>query len=260
MFISFFPPLLNVVVTGIFAGVVISHYLRRHRQYQLFWSIALGMAFLATLLYVAMLLVQPTSEIGMLFFRGYYILGAALMPAWLGLGSLALVSNGIVTRICLTVLYLLSVLAAFFIFFAQIDKAHLSQIAGTPGAGVLIPGPWLVLLIVLNTLGVVAVVGVAAYSGWKLARKQDSIAGLRTSNLWWANVLILIGDLLNGIAGSMARFLSIQSTFWLIMAVGWSVFFAGVLLTSRRSSQAPTPAGNTQSKKQLRPASARHAG
>jgi len=35
----------------------------------------------------------------MLFFRGYYYLGAALMPAWLGLGSLALVSNGTLVRI-----------------------------------------------------------------------------------------------------------------------------------------------------------------
>jgi len=66
---------------------------------------------------------------------------------------------------------------------------------------------------------VIAVVGVAAYSGWKLARKQDSIAGLRSSRMWWANVLILAGDLLNGIAGSMARFLGIQNTFWLIMAL-----------------------------------------
>jgi hypothetical protein len=236
------PPLINVLVTGIFTGVVVSQYLRRHRHYQLFWSIALGMAFLATALYVAMVLVQPTSEAGMLFFRGYYILGAALMPAWLGLGSLALVSNGTLVRICLTFLYLLSIVAAFFIFLAQIDPAHLSHVAGTPGTGVLHPGPWTVLLIILNTLGVLAVVGVAAYSGWKLARKQDSIAGLRSSHMWWANVLILAGDLLNGIAGSMARFLGIQNTFWLIMAVGWSVFFAGVLLTSRRSSQAhPTP-------------------
>jgi len=31
------------------------------------------MAFLATALYVSMMLVQPTSEAGMLFFRGYYI-------------------------------------------------------------------------------------------------------------------------------------------------------------------------------------------
>jgi hypothetical protein len=247
IFLLLLPALLNVLVTGIFTGVVFSQYLRRQRKYQLFWSIALGMAFLATLFYVAMVLVNPTSSSGMLFFRGYYILGAALMPAWLGLGSVALVSNGLVTRICLTVLYLLSVLAAFLLFFAKIDPIHLSHVVGTPGTGVLLPGPWLALLIILNTLGVIAVVGVAGYSGWKLARKQPDLAGLRTSNLWWANVLILSGDLLNGIAGSLARFLGLQNTFWLVMILGWSVFFLGVRLTSRRSSQARSQPNTQQS-------------
>jgi hypothetical protein len=32
----------------------------------------------------------------------------------------------------------------------------------------------------------------------------------------------------------MARFLGLENTFWLIMAVGWIVFFYGVALTSRR--------------------------
>src|SRR5260370_39408637 len=86
-------PGINVIVTGLFAGVVLRQYVQRHRVYQLYWSIALTMAFVATLAYVLMLAVQPTSEPGALFFRLYYILGAALMPAWLGLGSLALVTN-----------------------------------------------------------------------------------------------------------------------------------------------------------------------
>src|SRR5438067_13844502 len=83
-------PGINVVVTGLFAGIVLRQYLQRHRLYQLYWGIALVMAFVATLAYVFMILVQPTSDIGVLFFRLYYILGAALMPSWLGLGSIAL--------------------------------------------------------------------------------------------------------------------------------------------------------------------------
>jgi len=84
-----------------------------------------------------------------------------------------------------------------------------------------------VMTIILNTLGVVAVVGVALYSGWQMIRRQKSGAPLSafTSNLLRANILILAGDLLNGAAGGLARFLDIQSTFWIIMAFGWAIFF-----------------------------------
>src|ERR1035437_7308674 len=97
-------PSINVIVTALFAAVVLRQYLQRHRSYQLFWTIALSMAFLATLAYVLMIVAQPTSSIGIVFFRVYYILGGALMPAWLGLGSIALIASPRITRICLVVL------------------------------------------------------------------------------------------------------------------------------------------------------------
>ncbi|GCE47338.1 hypothetical protein EI42_00868 [Thermosporothrix hazakensis] len=235
----YLPPIINVVVTAIFAGTVIKQYLQKHRANQLYWSIGLSMAVVATLAYICMLLVQPTSATGMLLYRIYYIFGAAIMPAWLGLGSIALVSGPRVTRTCLLILSFLSLICIAFILDATIDVTHLAAIAGTPGSGVLRPGPWLVMIILLNSLGVVAVVGVAIYSGWKLIRHQTNIKGMRTANLLWANLLILLGDLLNAAAGSLARF-GIQSTFWLIMAVGWIVFFSGVVLASRRPRPAPT--------------------
>ena len=103
--------IVNVVVTGLFAGAVLRQYARRRRASQLYWSIALIMAFLATLAYVLMVIVGPTSSTGVALFRIYYILGAALVPAWLGLGSIALVASSRVTRICLIVLIALSILA-----------------------------------------------------------------------------------------------------------------------------------------------------
>ncbi|HLG66114.1 MAG TPA: hypothetical protein VKY19_29620 [Ktedonosporobacter sp.] len=234
--ILFVPPVINVIVTGLFAGVIVRQYVTRRRIYQLYWSIALSMAFLATLAYIGMIAAQPTSGTGVLLFRLYYILGGALMPAWLGLGSIALVSSPRVTRISVSVLTILSVLTAVLILLAEINMTKLSQIAGTPGTGTIQPGAWLVMTIILNTLGVVAVVGVALYSGWKLMRRQSSVGDMRTSNVLWANILILIGALLNAAAGTLARLLGVQNTFWLIMAVGWIVLFVGVLLANRRSS------------------------
>lgn len=236
--VLFVPPVINVIVTGLFAGVILRQYVTRHRIYQLYWSIALGMAFLATLAYIGMIVAQPTSGAGVLLFRLYYILGGALMPAWLGLGSIALVSSSRVTRMSVSVLSLLSVLTAVLILLAEINMTKLSQIVGTPGTGTLQPGAWLAMTIILNTLGVIAVVGVALYSGWKLIRRQASMGGTRTSNVLWANIFILGGAILNATAGALARFLGVQNTFWLIMAIGWIVLFVGVLLANRRTSPA----------------------
>lgn len=228
-------PAINVLVTAIFAGVVLGQYLRRGRSYQLYWSIALSMAFLATLSYIGMIIARPTSPGGILLFRAYYALGGAVMPAWLGLGSIALVSKKRVADICCLALSVLSILAILLVFLAPVDMTKLRVIAGTPGTGTLLPGAWLIMVIVLNTVGVLAVAGVALYSGWKLLRRQKSLAGGRTSNIVWANIFIFAGAVLNGAAGSLARFLGIQSIFWLIMAAGWIVLFAGVALASRRS-------------------------
>ncbi len=245
-------PIINVIVTGLFTGTILRQYLRRRRIYQLYWSIALSMAFLATLAYVLMIAVQPASGAGIVFFRIYYILGAALMPSWLGLGSIALVGRERFMRVCLLLLCFLSLLDAAFIFAAVVNTQKLSHIAGTPGTGILQPDVWLGTTIILNSLGVVAIVAVAIYSAWKLIRRQSSVAGMQTLNLLWGNVLILIGALLDAAAGSLARFLGLQSTFWLVMAVGWIVFFCGVMLTGRRSASKKSAAVSATSSETTR--------
>lgn len=233
----------NVVVTGLFAGVVLSQYLRRHRVYQLYWSIALAMAFVGTLAYVLMVAAGPTTSGGEALFRTYYIFGAALTAAWLGLGSIALIASERITRICVAVVSVLSIVAIVSIAIAGIDTHQLAQVAGTAGKGVLQAGIWLVMIIILNTFGAVAVVGVGIYSGWKLIRRQS--ANLYTSKFLWANALIVVGVLLISYAGGDARVFGLEGSFWLIMAVGWIVLFAGVLLASRRAAAA-RPVGQVQ--------------
>jgi hypothetical protein len=233
------PPLINVLVTGIFAFVVLRQYIRRRRNYQLYWSIALCMAFIATLSYMSMIIVGPTTTPGTYLFRLYYAFGGTIMPSWLGLGSIGLLGKPRLTRICAGFLMLLSTIGGIFVLDATIDMPMLSKIAGEPGTGTLQTGPWLVMTIMLNTMGVVAVAGVALVSGIQLLRRQASMGGIKTGRVLWANVLIFAGAILNAVAGSMARFLGIDDIFWLIMAIGWIVLFGGVVLASRRSSIAP---------------------
>ena len=225
---------INVIVVAFFAATILRQYIRRRRDAQLYWSIALCMAFLGTLAYIMLILGNPTSEPGKFFFRLYYTLGAALTPAWLGLGSIALVTGKRTARTGFLLLCAASILAVVTISSAPINMQALARIAGTPGTGILGAGTWLPTIIVLNTLGVVAVVGVALYSGWQLLRRRTNVYGFHPGTLLWANLLILAGDLFNAAAGTLARTLGLSSSFWLIMAVGWVVFYTGVLLTGRR--------------------------
>ncbi len=227
--------IINVIVVAIFAGTILLQYRQKRREYQLYWAIGLLMAFVATLSYLLMMANTSTSSTGISFFRLYYTLGAALTPAWLGLGSIALVTGKRLTRTCFLLLCLASLLAVITISEAPINITVLAKIAGTPGTGILGPGAWLPTIIVLNSLGVLAVVGVAAYSGWKLLRRQTNVAGFHPINLLWANVLMLTGDLFNAAAGTLSRAFNLSSSFWLIMAIGWIIFYAGVLLTGRRT-------------------------
>ena len=241
--------IINVVVTGLFAAVVARQFVGRGRPYQLYWMIALLMAFLGTVSYVCMVLVGPTSGAGQFLFRAYYILGATFASSWLGLGSIALVASRRATTICLAVLTVLSVVTAVIIAIVPLNISTLAHVAGTAGTGILEnQAAWLPFTIVLNSLGVLAVVGVAAYSGWKLMRRSSSVAGFRPLNLLWANVLILVGDLFNAFAGANARVFGQSGSFWLVMSAGWVIFFVGVLLASKRSasSKATSEATNVQ--------------
>ena len=166
--------IINALVVAIFTGTILRQYVRRRRESQLYWTLALLMALVATLAYIVMVLSTPTSQMGIFSFRLYYTLGAALTPAWLGLGSLALVVGKRLVRTCCFLLCGASLMAVVTISEAPINLEVLSKVAGTPGTGVLEPGPWLVTLIILNTLGVVLLVGVAIYSGWMRAARAAS--------------------------------------------------------------------------------------
>jgi hypothetical protein len=237
----YIPPIVNVIVTGLFTGVILRQYIQRRRLHQLYWSLALVMALLAYLSYICMLIVQPTSAVGTFFFRTYYLFGASIMPAWLGLGSLALAGWKRLTRILVGIVSFLSFIAIVFIFDATINKPMLAGIAGTPGTGILQRGPWLITTILLNTFGAIAVAGVALYSGWKLKQRQASIAGINTGTIVWANACIFVGVLLIALAGTLAGIFGVESTFWLFMALGWMILFGGALLASHRS-RASAPA------------------
>lgn len=213
-------PIAVAVISLVFAATVLQQYLSKRKPHQLVWSVALAMSAAAAAAYVFAL--PPVhSQAG---FRAYYWLGALCMPAWLGLGSIYLVAPRKAADRALGFLINASLLGAAAIWAAPVDLPAFSALDGGPGTSVLQPGPWLPLLILLNTLGVAAVVVVAIYSGIRAARRR------MPGRLLLANACIAAGDLVIGVAGSMAR-VGFPGLFWITMSVGWVIIFAGFLLT-----------------------------
>lgn len=233
-------PLVVLLVSLAFGAAVLRQYLRRRRPYQLIWAASLAMAAGGSLAYIVFLS-GGRSELA---FRLYYILGALLMPTYLGMGSLMLAARSDRAKARVRwVLYALLVASAAGIVVLltnPIDTRVLHDLNGGPGTGVYKPGPFLLFTITFNTLGVLAVVGVAAYSAWQLRARQDFGRLIR------ANALIAAGDLTIGAAGSLAR-LGAGGGFWLTMAVGWVIIFWGFLLTFNVQQRSAPVSARTRS-------------
>lgn len=228
-------PLIVAVVSLAFGVTVFTQWLRRRRPQQLIWGIALLMAALASFAYAGFL-----GNGDALLFRVYYLFGALLMAAYLGMGSLYLALRKRTADLILATLVIASALAVALLLVAPVNAAqlHYVQHHGGAGQGVLKPGLWLVLLILHNVFGAVAVVGVALYSAYKVLRRQ---APRRFAA---ANITIAVGTLIISEAGTAARVGS-PNYFWVFMTIGWIVIFAGFLLTTNlaalgASANAPT--------------------
>lgn len=218
-------PLIVTVVAFAFALILLRQYIARRRMYQLVWTVSLclgGIAGLAFLLFLA----DGRNEA---FFKLYYIAGALLMAAYLGLGAVYLHLPRRVADITALALLAFSLEGTVLIVTSPISRAalHASNIeAGTS----LVGGQAVGFIALLNTFGAVAVVAGAIYSAWRLWRGQGPV------RLFAANVLIAAGTILASLAGSLARLTGNGSYFWLLLALGFVVLFAGFLLTAVQSA------------------------
>jgi hypothetical protein len=230
-------PWVVFLVSGAFGLAVLRQYLQRRRPYQLAWFASLAAAAGGSLAYIVFL-GDGKSEVA---FRLYYILGALWTAPLLGLGSLLLAARDEEAQARIRpVVYL--VLAActvgtVVLLVSPIRPQVLHQLNGGPGSDpdVYKPGIWQLFVIVLNTFGAIAVVGVALYSGWQLRQRRGS------TRLVSAFALIALGTIVISQAGGMARTGFGAGLFWLTMAVGWVILFGGFLLTFNVQRDAARP-------------------
>jgi hypothetical protein len=214
-------PLVVTVVAFVFGAMLLKQYVERRKPYQLVWTVALFMGCLAGLTFVLFL----EDGRSVFFFRAYYIFGALLMAAYLGLGEVYLLASRRVADITALIVVMLSVVGLSFISIASVNTAML-QGSNVEGGTQAISGPAIVFIAVLNTFGAAAVIGGAAYSAYRVWKRHSPVQFLA------ANLLIAAGTLLASLAGTLARVTASGSSFWALLAAGFVVLFAGFLLTT----------------------------
>ena len=214
-------PLITGLICFAFAAIVLVQWTRRAHAYQLIWGISLLFGSAAAFMFVAFLHTGSP-----FYFRLYYIFGALLVAAYLGMGSLFLVIPAGVARAILAISVVLSACGASLLLVTPIDGAALSQVlhSGNPGAGVFVKGIWLAFLIPHNVFGAVSVLAVALYTTLRSVRRQAPY------KFAIANAIIAVGVITVSQAGSSAR-LGLQHGFWTITALGMTVLFVGFLVT-----------------------------
>ncbi len=210
-------PLAMTVVVGALAAVLLRQYRDRKRPYQLAWAISLATGTAAGIFYLVCMATSGSE----LAFRFYYICGALLIAPLLGLGSMVLLGRRTLLRVYGLVVAVGGVLGIIGIATAPLDRAQLAALSGSPGTTMITGVLPLVAIIVLNSLGTIAVIGVALSSAVGAARR------LAPAIFVWGNVLIAVGTLIIAAAGSMAR-LGHGAGFWGTMLVGWVGIYVGV--------------------------------
>lgn len=194
---------------------------RRRRPYQLAWAVALGVGCAGTVAFALSAAVGGDASL----FRAYYLGGAVLTAPLLGVGSTYLLGRVIWARLLLAVTALVALAALWGLVTTPISPSGLHQLGIAPGT-TLVSAPLTVAAVVVgNSLGTIAVVGVALASIWR-AFRASAPAGLA-----WGNGLIAVGTLVIAAAGSLAR-LGQGAGFWVTMTAGWCVVYGGVRVTS----------------------------
>lgn len=219
-------PVITSLVIVLFVVLIFRRYRRRASTPLLMWGIGLAMFGIAS-----MAEAYSTLAWHPLAFRLWYLTGALLNAAWLGQGTVFLLSRRAqLPWIILGLLLVGTVVAGILVFRTPIDSAHFR--GGVPLSAqyreILPPGATVRKLTpVFNIYGSITLVGGALYSAWLLRRKESvpqRVVG---------NVLIALGGVTMGVASTLVRF-SVADYLYVAELVAAGSMFAGFLLATTR--------------------------
>ena len=225
-------PYFSTVVTFAFVVAVYNRYRQRGGLHLLFWTIGLFFYGLGTLSEVILSL-----TFNGLVLKIWYLTGAMLTAAWLGQGSIhLLIRKGNTARITTWILTAVSALAFFLVLLAPtLNGAYnVSHPASEQYKEILTRnGLTILLTILLNIYGTLALVGGAIYSAFLFWRKKIF------ANRMFGNILIAAGALSPAMGGSLLK-AGLADMLYISEFIGAVLMYIGfVLATSAATSDNP---------------------
>lgn len=194
-------PVLSTIVTFVFTAAVLARYRAKGGTHLLLWGAGLTLYGLGTLSEVILSFTYNPVPL-----KIWYLTGAMLTAAWLGEGTIhLLVRKPGVARILDVILSLISLAALGLVFTAPINPAAAAAyniakpVSAQYGDLLARGGSILILTIVLNTYGTLALVGGALYSAFLFWRKKVLV------NRMFGNILIAAGALMPAMGGSFVK-------------------------------------------------------
>lgn len=228
-------PFASAIVTTIFAIFVFKRYAAKKSAHLFLWGI--GLIFYAIGGYCEAY--YGAFGWNPIVYRLWYLFGAILVAAWLAQGTVYLLVKRKFANTLMIILLLGSLYGAFKVFTAELDPTLLtasthtgSELSGhaiiTPGVRTLTP--------FFNGLGVVFLVGGAAWSAWIFFRKRVLLHRVI------GNILIAVGAILPGFGGFFSR-IGIPGALYIGELLGAILLFTGfVRATTPMKVEAPQPA------------------
>jgi hypothetical protein len=209
-------PLITAIISLVFGATILDQYFARRRPYQLFWAIGVflyaigaGCEFWA-----------GQWGIGQVVFRLWYLSGAILVAAYLGMGTLYLLARRRQANTIMIVLVIATAYAVVRIFTANLDLSGMQTLAGGSR-----PLDLRIAAAVFNIFGTVTLVGGAVYSAWIFWRRRILMHRLV------ANILIAFGAILPAVAGVSTTAGGSNTIHVIFLFLGIIIIFIGFLRT-----------------------------
>lgn len=226
-------PAISSSVSLVFACAVLSQYLKRRKPHQLVWALGLLMYAIST----GCEFFTETYGLNTVAYRMWYLFGAVLVAAWLGMGTVYLMSGRRAANTVAAILIVGSVVAGVRVLTAPVDFSLL-PISQVELSGQALPFNVRLMTPFFNVFGTVALVGGALYSAWLF--RQRRVLGHRVLS----NILIAVGALLPATGGTLNR-LGELNLLYLLELLGLLLIFAGFLYS--RHSSVPAHKADMQS-------------
>jgi hypothetical protein len=231
--------LLSTLVSFAFTAAVFQRYLSRKGSHLLMWSIGLLLYGLGTLTEVLLSLAFSPVVLKL-----WYLCGAMLTAAWLGMGTIhLLVRRGKIAWGITAGLGIMSLLSLGLVFSAPLTPAasayHPSLAVSAQYKDILVrDGAVSALTIFLNIFGTVGMVGGAIYSAYLFWRKQVLL------NRVLGNLLIAAGALMPAMAGSFVK-AGLVDVLYVSELAGALLMFLGFVLSTQKAASTITSQAQT---------------